>query len=473
MLRLATSALLLVCLASAPARAADDPLFTGKVAPLLSQRCVGCHHGDKPKGGLDLSTRAGMLKGGDKGATIVPGKAGESLLIRMVTGKKPQMPKQADEPLSAQQVADLSKWIDDGAQWPDTVVLRPTRTKADLNWWSLKPVSRPALPKIKNEAQVRNPIDAFILSKLEAADLKLSPEADRLTLIRRLTFDLHGLPPTPKEVDDFLADKAPDAYEKLVDRLLASPRYGERWGRHWLDVVHYGDTHGFDRDKRRPNGWPYRDYVIRSLNDDKPYSRFLREQVAGDVLFPKDPEALIATGFVAAGPWDFEAQTELREGTPDREKTLLLDRDDMLANTMTTFASTTVHCARCHDHKFDPIPQKDYYRLQAVFAGVERHDRVVVDPAADKRAALEKQRRSRTADLPAGWQSTSSPDPATTKWVQVDLGKSLPIDEVRLVPAWPIDVEDAGYGFPRRFRVDISDDALFGKYQTILDHSRP
>lgn len=202
-----------------------------------------------------------------------------------------------------------------------------------------------------------------------------APEADRATLIRRLTFDFHGLPPTPAEVAAFVHDRRPDAYELLVDRLLASPRYGERWGRHWLDVVHYGDTHGYDKDKRRSNAWPYRDYVIRALNADKPYARFVQEQIAGDVLFPADPDAVAATGFIAAGPWDFVGHVELREGTVDKLKARLLDRDDMLSNAIGTFVSMTVHCARCHDHKFDPIKQEDYYRLQAVFAGVDRADR--------------------------------------------------------------------------------------------------
>ena len=162
----------------------------------------------------------------------------------------------------------------------------------------------------------------------------------------------------------------------MVDRLLASPRYGERWGRHWLDVVHYADTHGYDKDKRRDHAWPYRDYVIRAFNEDKPYARFIQEQLAGDVLFPgRRPDGVVATGFVAAGPWDFVGQVELREGTVDKEDTRVLDRDDMVINAISTFDSLTVHCARCHDHKFDPIPQKDYYRLQAVFAGVERADR--------------------------------------------------------------------------------------------------
>jgi hypothetical protein len=235
---------------------------------------------------------------------------------------------------------------------------------------------------------------------LEGKGLRPSPPADRATLLRRVTFDLHGLPPTPKEIDAFLNDTAADAYERLIDRLLASPRYGERWGRHWLDVVHYGDTHGYDKDKRRDHAWPYRDYVIRAFNDDKPFDRFVKEQIAGDVLYPDEPNGVVATGFIAAGPWDFVGHVELREGTLEKEKTRLLDRDDMVANTCSTFLSLTVHCARCHDHKFDPIPARDYYRLQAVFAGVERGDRPYgskerLAALADAHLAeLEKQARS-------------------------------------------------------------------------------
>ncbi len=246
-------------------------------------------------------------------------------------------------------------------------------------WWSLTSIERPPVPHVANQAWARTPIDAFILAALEAKGLKPAAEADRPTLIRRLSFDLLGLPPTPEEIQAFVNDASPAAYGRLVERLLASPRYGECWARHWLDVAHYGDTHGYDKDKRRDHAWPYRDYVIHSFNADKRYDQFVQEQLAGDYLFPNEPDAVIATGFIAAGPWDFVGQVELREGTVDKEKTRLLDRDDMVASTMGTFASLTVHCARCHNHKFDPIPRRDYYRLQAVFAGVDRGDRPIKD----------------------------------------------------------------------------------------------
>jgi hypothetical protein len=251
----------------------------------------------------------------------------------------------------------------------------PGRAGDGPRWWALAPLNRPAVPRSCDSSWVRTPIDAFVLASLDKRRLEPNGEADRATLIRRLSFDLLGLPPDPTEIQAFLSDTGADAYERLVDRLLASPHYGERWGRHWLDVAHYGDTHGYDKDKRRDHAWPYRDYVIAAFNGDLPFGRFIREQVAGDVFWPGDPRGIIATGFIAAGPWDFVGHVELREGTVEKLKTRVLDRDDMVASTISTFTSMTVHCARCHDHKFDPITQTDYYRLAAVFAGVDRGDR--------------------------------------------------------------------------------------------------
>jgi hypothetical protein len=241
--------------------------------------------------------------------------------------------------------------------------------------WAFKPAARPALPEVARKDWSRTTVDRFILSKLEASGLSPSPEADRRSLLRRVTLDLTGLPPRPEEIDAFAKSRDPLAYEKAVDRLLASPQYGERWARHWLDTVHFAETHGYDKDRVRTNAWPYRDYVIRSFNADKPYSRFIQEQLAGDVLFPGDTNAIIALGFVAAGPWDHVGHVELPESKMDGLIARYNDRDDMVMTTMGTFQSLTVHCARCHDHKFDPITQEDYYRLQAVFAGVDRANR--------------------------------------------------------------------------------------------------
>jgi hypothetical protein len=241
--------------------------------------------------------------------------------------------------------------------------------------WAYQPLRPPAIPSIKDRNWIRTPLDAFVLAKLEAKGLSPSPPADRRTLLRRVSFDLLGLPPTPAEIEAFVGDGSPDAYEKAVDRLLASPHYGERWARHWMDVIHFAETHGHDQDVPRDNAWPYRDYLIRSFNDDKPYSRFVEEQIAGDVLWPDDPQTIVATGFIAAGPWDESSLRDIRPDSIDRKIGQYLDRDDMVTTAMSTFVSATVHCARCHAHKFDPISQKDYYRLQAVFAGIDRADR--------------------------------------------------------------------------------------------------
>ncbi len=325
------------------ARAALDQSFRQQVAPILERRCVQCHGSLSPKGNLSLTTAAGVLKGGDGGPAVVPGKPEESLLVDMISGDPPEMPKKS-KPLSKQEVAIIRTWIEEGASWPEGLVLKDRRLEGQ-KWWSLEPLKQPAVPAAQHSAWVKTPVDAFVLDKLQQQGLRPSPEADRPTLIRRLCFDLLGLPPYPAEIDRFVADQSPNAYEALVDRLLASPHHGERWGRHWLDVVHYGDTHGYDKDKRRDNAWPYRDYVIGAFNGDVPYGRFIREQVAGDVLAPGNPMGAIATGFIAAGPWDFVGHVELREGTVDKLKTRVLDRDDMVSSTMSTFVSLTVHCA--------------------------------------------------------------------------------------------------------------------------------
>ena len=384
--------------------------------------------------------------------------------------------------------------------------------KAD--WWSFKPAARPALPEVRNKKWVRNPIDLFILTKLEQEKLSPSREADRRTLIRRLSFDLTGLPPSPEEVERFIADHSPKAYENLVDRLLDSPRYGERWARHWLDTVHFADTHGYDKDKTRPNAWPYRDYVIRAFNQDKPYSRFVEEQLAGDVFFPDEPEGIVALGFIAAGPWDYVGHVELPIEKTDGLIARYNDRDDMVMTAMSTFQSLTAHCARCHDHKFDPISQKDYYSLQAVFAGVDRHDRPFdsdkkvhverhllaqkLKPLEDRYTAmtnqiakmsspeieefdgrLEELKKKLRTTFPEdekspgnGYHSQIENSPDRTKWVEVDLGQSLPLEEIRLIPARPIDFPDTpGFGFPVRFRVEVSNEPGFASPQVVADHT--
>ena len=281
--------------------------------------------------------------------------------------------------------------------------------------WAYRPLEKPAIPAEQGD----HPVDRFIRAELAANGMKPSPPADRRTLIRRVYFDLVGLPPTPQEVQAFLDDASPDAYEKVVDRLLASPRYGERWARHWMDVVHFAETHGHDQDRPRPNAWPYRDYLIRSFNDDKPYGRFVEEQVAGDVLYPDDPAAVTALGMIAAGPWDESSLMAIMEDTVDKKVARYLDRDDMVTTVMSTFASSTVHCARCHDHKFDPIPQGEYYALQAAFAGVDRANRPYdTDPQVHRqRRELLKQKRE-LAGKPQAELLSADAQAQVTAWEQ-------------------------------------------------------
>ena len=349
--------------------AADNPT----ALEVLEKNCLECHGGKFIRHGLDLSTKENSLKPGESGSpAIVPGKAQESLLFKKIThADEPAMPYKREK-LADAEIAAIAAWINAGANYERP--LNKQKWKGEEHW-ALKPLKKTAPPKTKKSRWAKTPIDQFILAKLQEKGMKPSPPADKRTLLRRVTFDLTGLPPTPAETQSFLHDKSPSAFEKVVDRLLASPRYGERWARHWLDVVHYSDTHGHDQDLQRPNAWPYRDYLIRAFNTDKPYARFAEEQLAGDILFPEDPDGIVATGFIVAGPWDVSSQMFITDDTVDKKMARNLDRDDMVMTTMSTFASSTVHCARCHNHKFDPISQAEYYNLQSVFAGVDRADR--------------------------------------------------------------------------------------------------
>ena len=353
--------------------------FETQVRPLLVQHCAKCHGATVHKSGLRLDARHSAFKGSDSGPVIVPGKADESRLFQRMTSAidEERMPPEGP-PLHADDIDLLKRWINAGADWPETDYDREAARDPRLDHWAWQPIrndSPPALPA-QLETMVANDIDRFILAKLNEKQLAQSPEADRRTLVRRLSFDLHGLPPTPQDVDAFVNDAAPGAVERLVDRLLASPHYGERWARHWLDIAHYADTHGFERDQRRDNAWHYRDWVIKALNSDMPYDQFLRDQIAGDVLRPDDSQAVAATGFLAAGPWDFVGQAE----TPSPVLKRLAradDLDDMVTQVMTATCGITINCARCHDHKLDPISQREYYSLWAVFAGVKRGDRIL------------------------------------------------------------------------------------------------
>ncbi len=361
--------------------------FARDIRPILTARCLSCHNGTRMSGGLRLDQRKSAVRD----SILIPGQARESRLYQRITATDGEVMPPTGERLTAEQIELIRDWIDAGAEWPED----PAAESAGPGHWAWQPVVKPAIPRL-SAAGVDHPIDAFIEERLAQAGLKMSPPADRPTMIRRLSFDLTGLPPTPERVARFVADPDPRAYEKLVDELLASPRYGERWARHWLDVVHYGDTHGYDKDKPRPHAWPYRDYVIESFNQDKPYARFVEEQLAGDVLYPGTRDGYRALGFIAAGPWDFIGHAELPESKIDGKIARHLDRDDMVANAMGTFTSVTVHCAQCHNHKFDPIPQSDYYALQSVFAALDRADLKFIpgNAAQTKRlAALEGRQR--------------------------------------------------------------------------------
>ena len=377
--------------------AATRPInFANDIQPIFQKACVRCHGPEKQKGDYRLDVRETALKGGESFApNILPGKSESSPLIRFVAGTGDLMMPPDGAKLTLAEIGLLRDWIDQGASWPDDVA-GTVQDKNDL--WSLKPLIQPGVPPghetIGNSAK-ESPIDSFVQAKRIEKNFRSVGQANRRTLIRRVTFDLIGLPPTADEVDQFIADPDPGAYEALVDRLLKSPRYGERWARHWLDAAHFAETHGNDQDRIREYAWPYRDYLIKSFNDDKPYSRFVEEQVAGDVLFPDDTAATVALGFLAAGPWDESSLRDIREDTLDRQVARYLDRDDMLSNVMNNFCSMTVQCARCHDHKFDPISQRDYYSIQAVFSGVERANRRYDADSEIHRQRTELSRRKR------------------------------------------------------------------------------
>jgi cytochrome c553 len=351
--------------------------------PIVLRRCTACHGLRRQEAGLDLHTRTAMLRGGKSGPAVVPGKPDESLVIQKVrAGQMPPRDRLVEasvKPMEPAELDVLARWIaagaPEGTAEPDVASTTPDPlvSDKDRDFWAFQPPKAVAAPAVRRADQVRNPIDAFILQKLEEKGLSLAPEADRATLLRRACFDLTGLPPEPPEVEAFLADRAPDAYEKMIDRLLASPRYGERWGRFWLDLAGYADSEGKrEQDLPRPNAWRYRDYVVRSLNADKPYDRFLLEQIAGDELAdyelapeitPQIYDDLVATGFLRMVPDPTWAN--ITNFVPDRLD-VLADEIDVLGSAV---MGLTMKCARCHDHKYDPIPQRDYYRLTAIFKG--------------------------------------------------------------------------------------------------------
>ncbi|MHB1423834.1 MAG: PSD1 and planctomycete cytochrome C domain-containing protein [Gemmataceae bacterium] len=392
---LAACILLPVTLNAAPP---DNPrgveYFEKHIRPVLAERCQSCHGPKRQQGGLRLDSGAAMLKGSDNGAVVVPGQPDKSLLVKAIRyDGDVQMPPKGK--LADEAIVHLTEWVKMGAPWPEDAVKADASSQSVAEvrrtHWAFQPVRKPNLPAVKKAAWVKTPIDAFVLAGLEAKGLMPTPAADRRTLIRRVTLDLHGLPPGPEEATAFESDRSPDAYARLVDRLLASPRYGERWGRHWLDVARYADSKGylFEEERRFPFAYTYRDYVIRSLNEDLPYDRFVLQQLAADQLpLGEDKRSLAALGYLTLGRRFLNNIHDII--------------DDRIDVTMRGLQAMTVGCARCHDHKFDPIPQKDYYSLYGVFASsVEPKELPLIgqpEQTADL-AAFEKELAKRKAEV--------------------------------------------------------------------------
>jgi len=382
--------------AAAEPTAEASKVFAESVRAVLENRCLKCHSRAKKKGDLDLTSRETLLKGGKTGPSVVLGKSTESLLFRMIHhDEEPYMP-QKEKKLPDEAIAQIGQWIDGGAPYDRPLVL-PAAIKAEegKSFWSFQALKRVDPPAVKDAAWPANAIDRFILSALEEKQVTPTASASKRTLIRRLYFDLLGLPPTPEQTEAFEQDNSPDAYARLVDALLADPRFGERQARHWLDVARYADSDGYEADSDRPNAYPYRDFVIRAFNQDLPFDTFVKWSLAGDEYAPDNPDALAATGFCAAGA--LVVYTKDKEGTPmEIEKARYDELDDILATTGSAMLGLTFGCARCHDHKYDPIPTRDYYRMLATFTTTRRGDTFLASRAeidAYKRHDAEHQKK--------------------------------------------------------------------------------
>jgi len=334
---------------SASANTVSVPDFNRDIAPLIAKRCLECHNKRDLKGDINLTTEVGFTKGTENGR----------LALELVTkGEMPPKVKGQQQKLPDAEIALLKRWVNAGVAWPSGRVLDPYESTTDVrggrDWWSLQPVVRPAVPRL-----AKHPVDAFIAAKLAKESIVSAVRADRRTLVRRAYFDLTGLPPTPEQVEQFIRDPAPDAWSRLIDRLLASPRHGEHWARYWLDLVRFAETDGYERDKLKPNIWRYRDWVINAFNSDMPYTQFVAEQLAGDEVPNRTEQSVVATGMIRAGTWNDEPN--------DPNDYLYTRLEDMVHTTTSAFLGLTVKCARCHEHKFDPIPQNDYYRIASFF----------------------------------------------------------------------------------------------------------
>ena len=375
-----------------PPAARRTVAFDREIRPILAAHCLGCHDADRRKGGFRLDRRESFLAGGDSGPVLEVGKSAESLLIEKVAGLDPisTMPPKG-EPLTPEQVGLLRAWIDQGAQWEGGALVAESGSGSSEHWAFRKP-DRPVLPDVENGNWSQNPIDRFILAKLEQEGLSPSPEADRATLIRRLSLDLIGLPPSPQEVADFVADDRPGAYERLVDRLLDSPHYGERWARRWLDLARYADTNGYEKDRPR-SIWPYRDWLIQALNADMPFDQFTIEQLAGDLLPNPTTAQRVATGF--------HRNTMINEeGGIDVEEYRFAATVDRVATTGTVWLGLTIGCAQCHSHKFDPITQREYYQFFAFLNNADEPEIALPNPTiASRRAEILSKVAALEADL--------------------------------------------------------------------------
>jgi mono/diheme cytochrome c family protein len=374
--------------------------FDAEVLPILRAHCFSCHAaeaGREVESDFDLSSREALLRGGASGPAIDEERPGESALLRAVRYEDYEMPPKGKLPQA--QIAVLERWVKMGAPWSEAKAVHAGPPQVDAQarqFWSFRPVTRPEIPAVDDPTWNHSPVDAFLLAKMQAAGVTPSPPVRKTTLLRRVFYDLTGLPPSPDDVAEFLADDAPDAYERVVDRLLDSPQYGERWARHWLDLVRYGETSGYEFDRVKPEVWRYRDYVIRAFNEDKPYDQFIREQLAGDELGEFSADGLIATGYYRLGAQD--------GGAPDKLQAQFDELDDIMAVTGQVFLGLTVNCARCHDHKIDPFPTADYYRMLAFFRGIDR--RGETRPLDPEQAARED--RSPRRDYPRDEEEESS-----------------------------------------------------------------
>lgn len=447
---------------------------------ILEASCTTCHRPGKSKGGLDLTTREALLKGGDTGPAVVVGKATDSLLYRLVVHlEEPGMPMKADK-LPDSRIAALAAWINHGVPYSRRLAVPANQTAADATagqsehegervitpedraHWAFKPLASAPVPSVRDRSWALNDIDRFIMRGLEERHLTPAPALARQGLVRRLHFDLVGLPPTPSQVRDALSDPSPTWYEGLVDHLLASPHFGERWGRHWLDLARHADSDGFEGDGDRPGAYLYRDFVIRSFNDDLPYDRFVKLQIAGDQLAPHDPAALAATGFCSGGPVVIFTGGAM-EGTPEERERLRYDQlDDIVSTANSALLGLTVGCARCHDHKFDPLPSRDYYRQVAAFIGTENKGASYIKgftKVDDKQKAVDLKTPYSLADQPApvkayllgrgdptkkkeellvGFLSVLSDDPTYARWTASADG---PVHPRVAMANWLCDVE--------------------------------